>query len=221
MVLDWGIDASCVTAVVAILALFVSLKQGRMSNRQSLFDRRLKIWVTAEKLTQLYRSNSGLLKKDEEPQFAIDVCFGWLTNTTFLQEISPVILHTLESEYQLKLHLKLDEMKSLSMESSFIFKGRPGTVLAEFIDAYQALLFKMYQYQIILNAMQADAEKFRWIPEEAIEKLHEEQYRAELYDAEDRLAAAYESLVDKRMIGKIRRQIRLDSTLADYLSTLR
>ena len=221
MISDWGTFASCVTAAAAILALFVSLRQGRMANRQRLFDRRLKIWLTVEKLMQLYQDNVRLLKKDDEPQFAIGVCFEWLTNTTFLQEVSPAISHTLESKYQLKLHLKLDEMKSLSAEASYVFKGKPRMVLAEFIDAYQALLFRMYQYQVILNAMEENGEKFRWELEEAIENLHEEQHRAGLYDAEDRLAAACESIDDKRMISKIRRQIRLDSTLTDHFDTLR
>ncbi len=221
MISDWGTFTSCVTAAAAILALFVSLRQGRMANRQRLFDRRLKIWLTVEKLMQLYQDNVRLLKKDDEPQFAIGVCFEWLTNTTFLQEVSPAISHTLESKYQLKLHLKLDEMKSLSAEASYVFKGKPRMVLAEFIDAYQALLFRMYQYQVILNAMEENGEKFHWELEEAIENLHEEQHRADLYDAEDRLAAACESIDDKRMISKIRRQIRLDSTLTDHFDTLR
>lgn len=221
MVLGWEIIASCVSAGVAILALFVSLRQGRMANRQSLFERRLKIWIITEKLTQLYRINSELLKKGDEPRFGISLCFELLTNTTFLQEITPAISHVLESEHQLRLHLKLDEMKSLSMEATFVFKGQPKTVIAEFIDAYQALLFTIYQYQIILNTMQTDSKEFHWPLEEAIEKLGEEEYREKLYRAEDRLTTAYEKLAGKRLIGKIRRQIRLDSTLVDYLNTFR
>ncbi len=221
MVLGWEIIASCVSAGVAILALFVSLRQGRMANRQSLFDRRLKIWIITEKLMQLYRINSELLKKGDEPRFAISLCFELLTNTTFLQEITPAISHVLESEHQLRLHLKLDEMKSLSMEATFVFKGQPKTIIAEFIDAYQALLFTIYQYQIILNTMQTNSKEFHWPLEEAIEKLGEEGYREELYRAEDKLTAAYEKLAGKRLIGKIRRQIRLDSTLIDYLNTFR
>lgn len=170
MVLGWEIIASCVSAGVAILALFVSLRQGRMANRQSLFDRRLRIWIITEKLMQLYRTDSGLLKKGNEPQFAIDLCFERLTNTTYLQEITPAISHVLESEHQLRLHLKLDEMKSLSTEATFVFKGQPKTVIAEFIDAYQALLFTIYRYQIILNKMQTNSKEFRWSREEAVEK---------------------------------------------------
>ena len=192
-----------------------------MANRQSLFDRRLRIWIITEKLIQLCRINPELSKKDNEPQFAIDLCFKRLTNTTYLQEISAAISHVLESEHQLKLHLKLDEMKSLSMEATFVFKGQPKTTIAEFIDAYQALLLTIYRYQIILNEMQANSRKFHWSRDEAVEKLGEERYRAELYRAEDRLTAAYEKLAGKRSIGKIRRQIRLDSTLIDYLNTFR
>lgn len=221
MVLGWEIIASCVSAGVAILALFVSLRQGRMANRQSLFDRRLRIWIITEKLMQLYRTDSGLLKKGNEPQFAIDLCFEQLTNTTYLQEITPAISHVLESEHQLRLHLKLDEMKSLSTEATFVFKGQPKTVIAEFIDAYQALLFTIYRYQIILNKMQTNSKEFRWSREEAVEKMGEERHREELYRAEDRLTAAYEKLAGKRLVGKIRRQIRLDSTLIDYLNTFR
>lgn len=213
MVLGWEIIASCVSAGVAILALFVSLRQGRMANRQSLFDRRLKIWIITEKLMQLYRINSELLKKDSEAQFATDLCFERLTNTTYLQEISAAISHVLESEHQLKLHLKLDEMKSLSMEATFVFKGQPKTTIAEFIDAYQALLFTIYRYQIILNTIQAAEKEALW--------SREERYREELYQAEERLTTAYEKLAGKRLIGKIRRQIRLDSTLVDYLNTFR
>lgn len=221
MALDWGIVASCVTAFVAILALFVSLRQGRMSNRQSLFDRRLKIWIIVEKLMQLYRSNSDFLKKNGDPEFATELHFEWLTNTTFLQEIAPVVLHVLESDYQLKLHLKLDEMKSLSAEAAFVFKGKPKTAIAEFLDAYQALLFTIYRYQIILNAIREDRAKFNWSLEVAVEKLGERSHREALYAVEDRMAAAYEKLADKRLVGKIRRQIRLDSTLIDYLGTFR
>ena len=94
-------------------------------------------------------------------------------------------------------------------------------MIAEFIDAYQALLFTIYRYQIILNKMQTNSKEFRWSREEAVEKLGEERHREELYRAEDRLTAAYEKLAGKRLVGKIRRQIRLDSTLIDYLNSFR
>ena len=221
MDLDWEIAAPCASAVAAIVALLISLKQGRMANRQSLFSRRLSIWITVEKLMGLYRENSKQLKQDDEPQFAIELNFAWLTNTTFLQEIAPVILHTLDKKWQLALHLKLDEMKSLSKEAAFTFKGKPKTVIADFIDAYQALLFAMYQYQIALNEMESDTGKSHRTLEDAVKRVGENHFREALYAAENRLAATYERLNDRWLLGRIQRQTRLDSTFFDYLKTFR
>lgn len=221
MNLDLDTLASCASAAAAFIALLIALRQGRMANRQSLFDRRLKIWITVEKLMELYRNNSGLLKQDEKPQLAIALDFQWLTNTTFLREITPAISHALDSEHQLVLHLKLDEMRSLSKETTFAFKGKPKTAIAEFLDAYQTLLLAMYQYQIVLDEMKSDAGKFHRTLEEAAKGVGEKRYRVVLYDAENRLATTYGRLNDRWLLGQLRRQLRLDSTFIDYLGTFR
>lgn len=39
-----------ISAIVAIIALFISCYQARLSNKQSLFNRRLNIWITVDKL---------------------------------------------------------------------------------------------------------------------------------------------------------------------------
>lgn len=218
---NWEVAASCASAAAAIVALFISLRQSRMANRQSLFNRRLSIWITVEKLMGLYRENSKLLKQGDEPQLAISLNFAWLTNTTLLQEITPAISHALDKEWQLVFHLKLDEMRSLSKEAAFVFKGKPNKAIADFINAYQALLMTMYQYQIVLNEMKSGIEEFRWTLEDAIEGVGEKSYRMTLYDAENHLAAMHEKLNNSRMLGRIERQIQLDSTLFNFLNTFR
>lgn len=218
---NWEVVASCASAGAAIVALFISLRQSRMANRQSLFNRRLNIWITVEKLMGLYRENSKLLNQGDKPQLAISLNFAWLTNTTLLQEITPAISHALDKEWQLVFHLKLDEMRSLSKEAAFVFKGKPNKAIADFINAYQALLMTMYQYQIVLNEMNSGIEKFHWTLEDAIEGVGEKSYRMTLYDAENHLAAMYEKLNNSWMLGRIERQIRLDSTLSNFLNTFR
>lgn len=128
-----------ISAIVAIIALFISCYQARLSNKQSLFNRRLNIWITVDKLMSVYVKNAMNLEHDDEPQMAIDLLFVWLTNTTYLQSISASINHVLDTDHQLKLHLKLDEMRSLAMEARFCFKGKSGDAIAEFIEAYQSL----------------------------------------------------------------------------------
>lgn len=157
----------------------------------------------------VYAKNAKNLEHDDEPQMAIDRLFVWLTNTTYLQSISASTNHVLDADSQLKLHLKLDEMKSLAMEAKFCFKGKSGDAIAEFIEAYQSLLFSMYQYQILLNKMSQSAKEYQWTLVQASEKLHEPDQRKDLFEKESALAASYITLCQLNKRGAIQRQIKL------------
>lgn len=157
----------------------------------------------------VYVKNAKDLEHDDEPQMAIGQLFECLTNTTYLQSISASINKVLDADLQLKLHLKLDEMRSLAMEARFCFKGKSGEAIAEFIEAYQSLLFSMYQYQILLNMMSEKAKEYQWTLEQASEKLHEPDRRKDLFEKEDVLAASYKTLCQQNKRGAIQRQIKL------------
>lgn len=47
-----------ISAIVAIIALLISCYQARLSNKQSLFNRRLNIWITVDKLMSVYAKNA-------------------------------------------------------------------------------------------------------------------------------------------------------------------
>ena len=198
-----------ISAIVAIIALLISCYQARLSNKQSLFNRRLNIWITVDKLMSVYVKNAKDLELDNEPQMAIGQLFEWLTNTTYLQSISTSIIKVLNADLQLKLHLKLDEMRSLVMEARFCFKGKSGEAIAEFIEAYQSLLFSIYQYQILLNKMSQSAKVYQWTLEQASEQLHEPEQRQDLFKRESALAASYKTLCQQNKRGAIQRQIQL------------
>lgn len=198
-----------ISAIVAIIALLISCYQARLSNKQSLFNRRLNIWITVDKLMSVYVKNAKDLEHDDEPQMNIDLQFALLTNTTYLQSISASINKVLDADLQLKLHLKLDEMRSLAMESRFCFKGKSGEAIAEFIEDYQSLLFSMYQYQILLNKMSQSSKEYQWTLEQAYEKLHEPDQRKDLFEKESALAASYKTLCHHNKRGAIQRQIKL------------
>lgn len=216
---DWATIAACASAFAAISALAISFLQMRQSNRQALFSRRLNLWLTTKKLMDVYSENAERLKPSDGARLANDLCFSWLTNTTSLKEIGPAISNVLDSEYQLKLHLKLDEMKSQALEARYIFKGNSGLAISHFLDAYQELLFKMYQYQILINRMLDMAQEHRLSPEEACAAVREEEYREELLAAQDVLSAAYQELSTRKIRGKIKRQMRLVSTPKDIVDT--
>ena len=68
-----GIIAAWVSAIAAIIALGIACWQTCLSNRQSLFARRLDLWTITEKLVCLYRNSACESKRDEGPQLTIDL----------------------------------------------------------------------------------------------------------------------------------------------------
>ena len=50
---DWNFWCSIITAIAAIVALILSVKQSRLSNKQQLFERRLRAYMLANGLISL------------------------------------------------------------------------------------------------------------------------------------------------------------------------
>ena len=99
MNVNWDITCSIVTAIAAIVALIVSVSQVRVSNKQRLLDRRLCLWIKAHGLMELCGKNrSFLVKRGDEPEFANDLMFQWMTNNSLLCDIGPAVGHVLEQD---------------------------------------------------------------------------------------------------------------------------
>lgn len=211
--------ATVAAAVIAAISLVFLCCQMRLSNRQSLFDRRLRIRIIVQKLLEVVHWCIPMFDKSNEPQHAISMLFDSLTNISILQETGSSIYHVLGPEYQLRLHLKLDELRTIAQEVRLVYKGKAGRLIGSFLCSDADLLFAIYQYQIVLSKMQEYAEKFRWSEEEAARKCREESKCLALHKAEDELIKASEKLLERRVSGSIERQVRLVSSPFDYCET--
>lgn len=117
---------SIITAVAAILALIISIISVRQSNRQSMFERRLAAFLKIKWMYYLIKPNNEVVKSyindmEEGPLFNTDFLYQMMTNNTYLEEIQPVISHPLESEWQRKYLMKIEDMRSLCEEIRLYF----------------------------------------------------------------------------------------------------
>ena len=202
---------SLITAFTAILAVILSVKQIRLSNKQHLFERRLSVYMIVSGLVDLYAEHRNIIegKRKDEPQFAIDHEFMWLTNNIYMEAQSEVIFHPLEQPYQKEFLKKREELRSLATEIRLIFKKPINELYGKFVECYEMTLFRMYQYQIIINKMMKENEKNPMTPEEAQKFFPEKEYRIRMYDAMRELKISYQALVDQNADKKITKYIRL------------
>lgn len=211
MVNDLNFWFSIITAITAIIALFLSWHQTRLSNKQHLFDRRLQDYMLVNGIMGLYEKNRERLEKIDwnKPQLTIDLEFLQLTNNSYMEKQVEVMKHPLEQSYQKEFLKKLEELQLLAKEFPLIFNGKETVMFADFVTAYQEAIFIMYQYKIVINDMEKENAKHPTKLKTLQEWFGEKKHREELKAAMKKLNQTYIKVIDSNADNKIKKQIRL------------
>ena len=203
-----------VTAVIAIIALFQTHTQIKISNKQFLFDKRLKKYLLIKGLLDLYRENEGILNysnNSDKEAIIVDLQFISLTNNTYLKDITCIITEPKNNEFKSNFLIKMEELKEFSNEIKFIFQNKGGKELSNFVMKYQNVLMELYKYQIISNLMINDKIPRKQKPTyiELQKEYGELTHRYRLYDAIEDLKRSYNNVMKNKAINKIEKFIKL------------
>ena len=211
MLRDWNFWCTVMTSVAAVVAIGVSVHQIRLSNKQQLFERRLKAYMMANSIISLCKENYVFLseKRKTEPQFANDLVFIWLTNNTYMEGQAEAIEHPLEQPFHKELLKKREELRNMAMEFEFIFKGNVASLYGNFLRDYENALAVMYQYEIIIRKMKEENEKYPHTSEVLSKMFSEEEYRDRLYDALGKLKVSYDTVSQEKNDKQLRKQLTL------------
>lgn len=206
-----GIIFSVITSIAAIIALIQTNRQMNLSNKQQLFDRRLKVCMTVHGLLELYKQNRHIFEMDkkDEVQLAIDLEYKWLTNNTFMAEVCEVIDDPLEINCRRKLMKKCEELQTLAMEAQFVFQSEDIKLYSDFLIYYKETLIQMCRYQIVFLKMRGENEKKPMQMEYWAKIFGEEKYRKELCNIMTKLKNTYMEIVDNQVEEKIKQEIKL------------
>ena len=202
-----------ITAGTAIIALFQTREQIRVSNKQNLFEKRMNILIKVTGLMKLYEENRNLMiednKKDDSVVLMVDFNFENLTNNTYLEDIAICVHKALEQPYQKQLLTRLEELRNISTTIMYLFPDKQAKVLSEFVYNYQETLFTIYQYQILSNNIRKDSIKFKTDVHDMAKKLNEPKQREKLLVSYNRLEESYKKIIIEDIIEEIRIKIKL------------
>ena len=211
MNIDWGFIFSVLTGVTAMIALVLTLVQIRLSNKQSLFDRRVKCYTIADGLINLYEQHKEILEcnNNGEPIFSVGFVFGLFTNNAYLESIYEPIKQPLVEPGHTNFLIKCEELKQLALECELVFKGNPSKNISQFILSYENMLFKLYQYLIVLDNMRKYNKEIKASLEITQKAMNEPNQRKKLLDAYAEIKESYNLLDKNKSMKKLRKQIKL------------
>lgn len=208
---DWNFWCTVMTSIAAFIAIYLSVRQMQISNKQQLFDRRLKAYMLVKGIISLCKKNYMWLseKREAKPQLANDLVFMWLTNNTYMESQAKAIQQPLEQPFHNEFLKKLEELRSMAMEFELIFKGDIALQYSNFLRDYEKTLAVMYQYQIIIKKINEENSKYPRSLEELSQMFSEKEYRDSLYKALDKLRESYDAVAQEKVEKKLRKQIAL------------
>ncbi|MHA5130472.1 hypothetical protein R5P67_01425 [Oenococcus oeni] len=164
---------SIVTAATAIIGIFMTWWQIRNSNKQSLFEKRLQLFLFADGLANLFRETPTVLNEKDDIEMANDFDFLLLTNNAELSSITSVIKDAKDSDKHQVFLKELESFKGREQMAKFVFKDPTSDIVSNFIGSYRELLFSTYQYQILIDNMTDAAKEHSLSKEEAAQVLQQ------------------------------------------------
>ncbi len=200
---------SIITAIIAIIALWQTHRQIKISNKHQLFNKRVEKFMLISGLMSLFKQSKTLMKKENYNSFIdVTMLFHSLTNNTYLKAVRNIIDNIYQEDIRQNFLVKLEELKRISVEVEFLFSKINIKLIQDFIYEYQELLRKIYEEQIILyKIMEANRENptaFTKLQKEFGEK----KYREKLYSEYDKIKSLYDEVVKKDIMKNIKKQIK-------------
>lgn len=222
MLKNWSFWCSVITTIAAIIALIISCSQMRLSNKQSLFDRRLKAYMLVQGLIGLCKEylDAILRERTSKPVYSIDIIFAEITNNSYMESQVDAIKNPLQAPYHQNFLRKREELRSLAMELELIFEGQEALLYSNFIRAYEKTLAAMYRYKIVIDNMEKENQKSPKNEEALSNICGEKTIRQKLYGALDNLKTAYDAITQSKAEGKIKQQITLKCKQRAHLFTV-
>ena len=201
---------SVITAITAIVAIWQTHKQLKISNKQHLFDKRIEKFLICTGVLSLYSENKMLIKEEnKDVPLEVTMLFSGLTNNLYLKDIGNIINDTHDEKLRIDFLIKLEELYKVASEIELIFQSRHSKILKEFVLEYRDLLQKLYQYRCVLEKIEKENDKK---PQEFVklQKIFgEEKYREELYYAYKKIEIIYKEIEEKDLVEKLKKQIKL------------
>ena len=207
---NYGFWLSVITVLAAVIALFQSHKQVKISNRQALLDRRINKFLLFKDLLANYSNSITLLEESILSQ-DVEFPFIYLTNCSSLEMIANVMKNPLSHEEKNLFLTKCEELEKSAIEVELIFKSSVSKYMAEFIIVYKKLLQAMHRQLIALNGLKDNNfdQKSCMSLDIFQEKVHDWAEKNKLYETADTLKKLYQLINDREVEKKIRKEISL------------
>ena len=198
---------SIATIIVAVIALFLTIWQIGLSNKQQLFDKRLDKYLFVLDLLSTYKNAESTL--DYDMSLDVEFQFALLTNCGFMENITDVIQKPIHHHLHKDFLKKLEEIERNATEIELLWNSKDAKYIAEFVSLYRKLLQSIYRQQIYLQPLKKQNETSPITLEKAQEDAKNSAERVGLFVTITKIKEVYQKIEQGKLQEKLKGSIKL------------
>lgn len=200
ILLEPTIIISMLSLLIATIGIFQTNHQIKLSNKHQLLDKRIDVYIVIADLIATSKRIEPLLKNMKSPENVQNLWKDYITLTSsrYFSTIQRIDFNSNNSNYQLTIMEKLDDLNVIKQKLKFIFPKKEVIVLEKFIDSFMNLIIGyMYLFESAFNKTAVS------------EMWKEVSKKVNLSTLYDDLEKSYDNILREKIIIKIEKIINI------------
>ena len=204
---------SIITAITAIVAIFMTRDEIKAQNNQCLFEKRLANYIACRKLLNLTSENLELLKFENPKDEPLEVttAFSMITNCGFLEKGAQIIYNTNDYEIK-KIFLKnIESIETMAEKSKLLFSDETGEKMKAYLISFKDALMAMYKYEVLLQLMLKNNKStaFRKSFDELAQNYNDYKVRGEVIKSTNSLLEQCHMVTNDKILEKMYNETKI------------
>lgn len=188
-----------VTAGTAVVAIWQTRRQTRLSNKHQLFDRRLEKYSLIKELVLTFSRVRGTINKRVNLEVNNRFILRSLMENDALRDVLWVVEKPTSESALNTIHEKFRWLGKLSEELQFLFKDDDIQIIIKFIDSYKNLLLWLQRYNS--HSVLTEGTDFG--------KDYKEKAKTKVIEISSEMEHQLQTINNKHILDNLAKQIKL------------
>lgn len=138
-----------ISLFIGVLSMWQNNRKTKISNKQTLFDKRCKICLLLQHMDNLCTNNLSLLDGNDS-LMAVDFIAACLVNSVHFYQMYDGFIKGEDDNAQTKFLSLINELKDYEMQAKLLFPEKHASYISEYFNNYANLLVAMRKYDRLL-----------------------------------------------------------------------
>lgn len=153
--------SAIIALLIGLLSMWQNNRQIKILNKQTLFDKRYKIWLLLQHMDNLCTNNLRLLNRNDS-LMAVDFIAACLVNSVHFYQMYDGFVKGEDDDAQTKFLALADNLKDYGVQAKLLFPEKYASYISEYFNNYVDLLLAMKKYdRLLCNISNISDEMFK------------------------------------------------------------